>query len=184
MSNKADNRCWYALHVRSGTETDVMQAIAGIGDVDALTPIETAVIHTPRGRRERERALMPGYVFACCIMTPERWQQLRHTPGVLRILGEPHYEAIPAEQMAAVMALYWHCVDGTHAVRIDGVTRITSGPLLEVPHRVTCAEPRQGRVTVELDLPGGAREVTLHARFNAARPGLYAQYKQYHEGGG
>lgn len=174
-------REWYALHVRSGTERDVLQAVAEIGDVDALTPIETSVIVTPRGRRERERVLMPGYVFACGVMTPELWQRLRHTPGVLRILGEPHYAAIPPEQMAAVMALYWHCVGGTHAVRQDGVTRIIGGPLLEVPHRVTCAEPRQGRVTVELDLPGGAREVTVHARFDAVRPGLN---KQYRDGGG
>lgn len=180
MSSKG--RCeWYALHVRSGTEAGVLQAIAEIGDMDALAPSETTTVVTQRGRRERTRVLMPGYVFVCCVMVPAMWQRLRHTKNVIGILGEPYYAAIPAEQMAAVMALYWHCVSGTHAVRIDGVTRITSGPLIEVPHRVTCAEPRQGRVTVELDLPGGAREVTLHARFDAAKPGLY---KQYHESGG
>ncbi len=177
-------REWYALHVRSGTETGVLQAIAEIGDVDALAPSETTTIVTQRGRRERTRVLMPGYVFVCAIMTPAMWQRLRHAKNVIGILGEPYYAAIPDEQMAAVMALYWHCVSGTRAVRIDGVTRITSGPLIEVPHRVTCAEPRQGRVTVELNLPGGAREVTLHARFDAAQPGLYAQYKQHGEDGG
>ncbi len=44
-------------------------------------------------------------------MNADMWQRLRHLRGVLRILGDP-YEAIPEEQMTAVMALYWHGVLG------------------------------------------------------------------------
>ena len=84
--------------------------------------------------------------------------------GVLRILGEP-YEAIPEEQMMAVMALYWHGVQGTQVVRQNGVTEVVGGPLLEVTHTITCADARQGVITVALDLPGGMREVTMHATF-------------------
>ena len=107
---------------------------------------------------------MPGYVFVGCVMNADMWQRLRHLRGVLRILGEP-YEAIPEEQMTAVMALYWHGVQGTQVVRQNGVTEVVGGPLLEVTHTITCADARQGVITVALDLPGGMREVTMHAVF-------------------
>ena len=178
-------REWFALHVRTGEERDVALAVYGLGDADSLLPVEH---YTTRGQ-ERERILMPGYVFVGCVMNADMWQRLRHLRGVLRILGEP-YEAIPEEQMTAVMALYWHGVQGTQVVRQNGVTEVVGGPLLEVTHTITCADARQGVITVALgralceddemlhiipashgaldaalDLPGGMREVTMHATF-------------------
>lgn len=157
----SQGRAWYALHVHTGEERDVAMAVYALGDADSLLPLER---YTVRGGAERERVLMPGYVFAGCIMTPETWQALRHLRGVLRILGEP-YEAIPEEQMAAVMALYWHGVSGTQVVRTGGVTRVVGGALMEVGHEITCADERQGIITVAMELPGGRREVTMHAEF-------------------
>ena len=93
-------REWFALHVRTGEERDVALAVYGLGDADSLLPVEH---YTTRGQ-ERERILMPGYVFVGCVMNADMWQRLRHLRGVLRILGAP-YEAIPEEQMPAVMAL-------------------------------------------------------------------------------
>ena len=156
-------REWYALHVRTGEERDVAMDVYALGDTDSLLPLER---YTARGGAERERVLMPGYVFVGCVMTPQMWQALRHLRGVLRILGDP-YEAIPEEQMAAVMALYWHGVNGTQVVRVDGVTRVIGGALLDVTHRITCADERQGVITVAMELPGGTREVTMHAEFVA-----------------
>ena len=153
-------REWFALHVRTGEERDVALAVYGLGDADSLLPVEH---YTTRGQ-EHERVLMPGYVFVGCVMNADMWQRLRHLRGVLRILGEP-YEAIPEEQMTAVMALYWHGVQGTQVVRQSGVTEVVGGPLLEVRHTITCADARQGVITVALDLPGGMREVTMHAVF-------------------
>lgn len=157
----SQGRSWYALHVRTGEESDVAMDVYQLGDTDSLLPIERYV---SRGGAERERVLMPGYVFVGCMMTPDMWQQLRHLRGVLRILGDP-YEAIPEEQMASVMALYWHGVNGTQVVREDGVTRVIGGAIMEVSHEITCADERQGIVTVALNLPGGTREVTMHAEF-------------------
>ena len=156
----SQERAWYALHVRTGEERDVAMAVYGLGDADSLLPVE----HYRVQGKERERILMPGYVFVGCIMTPDMWQRLRHLRGVLRILGEP-YEAIPQEQMTAVMALYWHGVQGTRVVRQNGKTEVIGGPQLEVRHPITCADSRQGVITVALDLPGGVREITMHADF-------------------
>lgn len=158
------NKEWYALHVRTGYEQDVALDAYGVGDTDTLLPIEHYQVRTSRGLQERRRVLMPGYVFVGCVMTPQMWQALRHLKGVLRILGEP-YEAIPQEQMGNLMALYWHCVQGTKVQRTDGVTRVIEGALLDVPHEITCADARQGVLTVMMDLPGGRREVTIHAEF-------------------
>lgn len=95
--------------------------------------------------------------------------------SLLRILGDP-YEAIPEEQMAAVMALYWHGVNGTQVVRTGGVTQVVGGALVEVAHDVTCADERQGVITVALDLPGGTREITMHAEF--IKPGVYEKHEE------
>ena len=51
------------------------------------------------------------------------------------------------------------------AVRVGGVTQVVGGALVEVAHDVTCADERQGVITVALDLPGGTREITMHAEF-------------------
>lgn len=158
------NKEWYALHVRTGYEQDVALDAYGVGETDTLLPIERYMLRTSKGVQERQRVLMPGYVFVGCVMTPQMWQALRHLKGVLRILGEP-YEAIPEDQMGNLMALYWHCVNGTKAVRAGGVTRVVEGALLDAPHEITCADPRQGVLTVRMDLPGGEREVTIHAEF-------------------
>lgn len=165
-------RAWYALHVRTGEERDVAMDVYALGDTDSLLPVERYV---SRGGVERERVLMPGYVFVGCLMTPDMWQQLRHLRGVLRILGDP-YEAIPEEQMSAVMALYWHGVNGTQVVRAGGVTQVVGGALVEVAHEVTCADERQGIITVSLDLPGGTREITMHAEF--IKPGVYEKHEE------
>lgn len=135
-------REWFALHVRTGEERDVALAVYGLGDADSLLPVEH---YTTRGQ-ERERILMPGYVFVGCVMNADMWQRLRHLRGVLRILGEP-YEAIPEEQMTAVMVLYWHGVQGTKVIRQNGVTEVIGGPLLEVTHTITCADARQGVIS-------------------------------------
>ena len=158
---------WYALHVRTGYEEDVAMSVYGLGDADSLLPVEEFTIRTSKGERLRKRVLMPDYVFVGCVMSAEKWQELRHLKGVIRILGEP-YEAIPREQMTNLVALYWHCVQGTRVVRIDGETRVVAGALMEVPHKITCADQRQGIITVEMNLPGGIREVTMHAEFVAA----------------
>lgn len=81
-------------------------AAYGLGDADSLLPVEH---YTTRGQ-EHERVLMPGYVFVGCVMNADMWQRLRHLRGCCAS-GEP-YEAIPEEQMTAVMALYWHGVQG------------------------------------------------------------------------
>ena len=57
-------REWFALHVRTGEERDVALAVYGLGDADSLLPVEH---YTTRGQ-ERERILMPGYVFVGCVM--------------------------------------------------------------------------------------------------------------------
>lgn len=160
----SQGRAWYALHVRTGEECDVAMDAYRLGDTDSLLPVERYVLRTGA---ERERVLMPGYVFVGCVMTPDMWQRLRHLRGVLRILGDP-YEAIPEEQMASVMALYWHGVSGTKVVRVGGVTQVVDGAIMEISHEVTCADERQGVITVMMDLPGGRREVTMHAEFISA----------------
>lgn len=178
--SKAQSREWYALHVRSGAEDDVAEDAYYIHGMQAIVPKEAVSVRRGKAVRIVDKILMPGYVFVHCAMSAEVWQGLRHMRGVIGILGEPYYEAIPPEQMDAVMGLYWHGAQGTQAVRVDGVTTITGGALLDIPHEITCVDHRQGRITVALDLPGGRREVTIHAQID----NISAKDKQQAEGGG
>ena len=74
--------------------------------------------------------------------------------GVLRILGEP-YEAIPEEQMMAVMALYWHGVQGTQVVRQNGVTEVVGLRRRKAGRDYGCARPagRHARSDDARDIP-------------------------------
>lgn len=153
---------WYALHVRTGCEPDVVQEITADGLIRALLPKERT---RDRRGRLRERVLMPGYVFAGCHMDADLWQRIRHARHVLDVLGEP-FVPITSMEMDSVMALYWHGINGTRARRVQGVTEITEGPLCYVPHEVVRADARVGLLIVRLALPGGQRDICVHADFD------------------
>ena len=164
-------REWYALHVRTGEERDVAMDVYALGDADSLLPIERYV---SRSGAERERVIMPGL----CV------RRLLDDAGHVAAASAPARRAAdtgrpirghPEEQMSAVMALYWHRRERHAVVRAGGVTQVSRRGE-EVAHEVTCADERQGIITVALDLPGGTREVTMHAEF--IKPGVYEKHEE------
>ncbi|MFR5787098.1 MAG: transcription termination/antitermination NusG family protein [Christensenellales bacterium] len=152
-------REWFALHVRTGEERDVALAVYGLGDADSLLPVEH---YTTRGQ-ERERILMPGYVFVGCVMNADMWQtaafarRAAHPRRTLR--GNPGgaddggHGAILARRTGDA---------GSPAKRRDRSGRRTAAGSDAYDH---LRDARQGVITVALDLPGGMREVTMHATF-------------------
>src|SRR5690349_13734607 len=102
--SQSGSTAWYALHVKPHAERRVSDHLS-------LKPIPTflPLIETIRSRRTRRLAvlepLFPGYLFVHldCVDTDPRWQAVRWTPGVRRVLGtEGNPGPIPDDVMAAI----------------------------------------------------------------------------------
>ena len=86
---------WYVLHVFSGSEKKVAQAILeqaaanGLKDQieDVMVPTEN-VVEVKRGVRvEGERKFFPGYIIVKLELTDEAWQLVTSQPRVTGFLG-------------------------------------------------------------------------------------------------
>lgn len=86
---------WYVVHVYSGFEKKVSQAIReqadqkGMGDAieEILVPTEE-VVEVRRGAKvNAERKLIPGYVLVKMDMSDQTWHLVMNTPKVTGFLG-------------------------------------------------------------------------------------------------
>ncbi len=86
---------WYVIHVYSGFEMKVAQAIreqaeqSGMDDQiqEVLVPTEE-VVELRRGSKvSSERKFVPGYVLVKMDLTDESWHLVRNTPKVTGFLG-------------------------------------------------------------------------------------------------
>lgn len=86
---------WYVVHVYSGFEKKVAEAIreqaerkklgSYIGEV--LVPTES-VIEVKRGEKvNTERQFFPGYVLVCAELNDDTWHMIRNIPKVTGFLG-------------------------------------------------------------------------------------------------
>lgn len=86
---------WYVLQVFSGQEKKVKQSIEdnrtqwGVQDVvgEVLLPIEHVSEVKKGEKRIVEKKLWPGYLLVKMEPTPEAWQYVKQTNGVIDFLG-------------------------------------------------------------------------------------------------
>lgn len=86
---------WYVIHVYSGSEKKVAEAILEQADkkelkdfiLEVLVPTEE-IVEVKRGSRiSSEKNFFPGYVLVKMIMTDESWHLVRNTAKVTTFLG-------------------------------------------------------------------------------------------------
>ena len=107
---------WYVLHVYSGFENKVAEAIhekarkQGLEDKieEILVPMEE-VVEVKRGQRvNAERKFFPGYVLAKLDMDDNVWHLIKDTPKVSGFLGagyaQPTPEGVEAMHLARDLA--------------------------------------------------------------------------------
>lgn len=100
---------WYVLHVYSGFENKVAEAIRdkarkkGLEEkvADIMVPKEE-VVEVKRGQKvNSERKVFPGYVLAKLDMSDDVWHMIKDTPKVTGFLGASNKPAPISEKEAA-----------------------------------------------------------------------------------
>lgn len=99
------DKAWIALHVRTGTEADVLRALEAKEGAEALAPMEQILRRKDGCARRIIRPLLPGYVLVCWERSGNLWHRIRRITGVIRILGGYPPGEIPENQIAVVRAL-------------------------------------------------------------------------------
>jgi transcriptional antiterminator NusG len=164
---------WYIIHVYSGFEKKVRDAIReqaeqkGLAHLfeEILVPMEE-VVEIRRGKRvPGERKFFPGYVIVKMELNDETWSLVRNTAKVTGFLGgggKP--QPIPdreAERIIAQMAEGVEHPRPSVAFMIGDQVRVSDGPFSSFSGTVEEVDEGKGRLKVSVSIFGRATPVDL-----------------------
>ena len=164
---------WYVLHVYSGFEDKVAEAIMdkaqkqGLEDhvEEVLVPTEE-VVEVKRGQRvNAERKFFPGYVLARLDMNDEVWHLIKNTPKVTNFLGAGN-RPVPISQREAE-SLIKQIQEGIERPRpsivydIGEEVKVSDGPFASFNGTVEEIDEERGKLKVSVSIFGRATPVEL-----------------------
>lgn len=164
---------WYVLHVYSGFESKVAEAIKdkakkkGLEDKveDILIPKEE-VVEVKRGQKvSTERKVFPGYVLAKLDMNDDVWHMIKDTPKVTGFLGAANKPSPISEKEAA--RLLQQLQDGIEKPRasisfdIGEEVRVSEGPFASFTGTVEEIDEEKAKLKVSVSIFGRATPVEL-----------------------
>ncbi|MFA7276808.1 MAG: transcription termination/antitermination protein NusG [Pseudobdellovibrionaceae bacterium] len=164
---------WYVLHVYSGFEGKVAEAIrekagkSGLAEriEDIMVPTEE-VIEIRRGQKvNAERKVFPGYVLAKIDMSDEIWHLVKNTPKVTGFLGAGNKPSPISEKEA--QRLMTQLQEGIEKPRstisfdIGEKVKVMEGPFASFEGMVEEVDSEKGRVKVSVSIFGRATPVEL-----------------------
>ena len=164
---------WYVLHVYSGFEAKVAEAIKekaakqGMEErvEDILVPTEE-VIEVRRGQRvNAERKFFPGYVLAKLDLDDEVWHMIKDTPKVTGFLGAGNKPS-PISNREAEQLLQ-QIQEGVERPRpsvtfdIGEEVKVADGPFASFNGTVEEVDEEKGRLKVSVSIFGRATPVEL-----------------------
>lgn len=164
---------WYVLHVYSGFENKVAEAINEkarklklqdrVGEI--MVPTEE-VVEVKRGQRvNAERKFFPGYVLAKLDMSDEVWHMVKDTPKVTGFLGGGN-KPVPITQKEAD-ALMKQIQEGVDSPRpsitfdIGEEVKVADGPFASFNGLVEEIDEEKGKLKVSVSIFGRATPVEL-----------------------
>ena len=164
---------WYVLHVYSGFEHKVKEAInekarklklqERVGEI--MIPTEE-VVEVKRGQRvNAERKFFPGYVLAKLDLSDEVWHMVKDTPKVTGFLGASNKPS-PITQKEAE-ALIKQIQEGVDSPRpsitfdIGEEVKVVDGPFASFNGIVEEVDEDKGRLKVSVSIFGRATPVEL-----------------------
>ena len=164
---------WYVMHVYSGFENKVAEAIhekarkQGLEDKveEILVPTEE-VVEVKRGQRvQSERKFFPGYVLAKLDMDDEVWHMIKDTPKVTGFLGADNKPAPISNSEAE--RLIKQIKEGVDRPRpsvtydIGEEVKVIDGPFASFNGTVEELDEDKGKLKVSVSIFGRATPVEL-----------------------
>ncbi|MEM6811822.1 MAG: transcription termination/antitermination protein NusG [Pseudomonadota bacterium] len=164
---------WYVLHVYSGFENKVADAIhekarklklaERVGEI--MVPTEE-VVEVKRGKRTNaERKFFPGYVLAKLDMSDQVWHMVKDTPKVTGFLGASNKPSPISEKEAeALMKQIQEGVDSPRpSVTFDvgEEVKVADGPFASFNGIVEEVDEEKGKLKVSVSIFGRATPVEL-----------------------
>lgn len=164
---------WYVIHVYSGFEKKVAQAIRehaamqGMADKfeEVLVPMEE-VVEVRRGAKvSSERKFFPGYVLVKMDLTDESWHLVTNTPKVTGFLGSKG-KPMPISQAEAERILK-QVQEGVDRPRpsvtfeVGEQVRVSDGPFTSFNGVVEEVDEERARLKVSVSIFGRATPVEL-----------------------
>lgn len=165
---------WYVLHVYSGFENKVAEAIKekarkqGLEErvEEILVPMEE-VVEVKRGQRvNAERKFFPGYVLAKLDMDDNVWHLIKDTPKVSGFLGAGGNRPVPISEAEAQRILK-QVQEGIERPRpsvvydIGEEVKVTDGPFASFNGIVEEVDEDKGKLKVSVSIFGRATPVEL-----------------------
>lgn len=164
---------WYVLHVYSGFENKVSEAIQekarkqGLEDMveEIMVPTEE-VVEVKRGQRvNAERKFFPGYVLAKLELTDQVWHMIKDTPKVTGFLGASNKPSpISQKEAERLMQQIQEGVDRPRpsvTFDIGEEVKVADGPFASFNGTVEEVDEEKGKVKVSVSIFGRATPVEL-----------------------
>lgn len=164
---------WYVLHVYSGFENKVAEAVVekarqvGLEDRvgQIMVPMEE-VVEVRRGQKvNAERKFFPGYVLAKLDMNDEVWHLVKDTPKVTGFLGAGNKPSPISEKEAN--QLLQQIQEGVERPRrtvlfdIGEEVKVAEGPFASFNGVVEDIDEEKGKIKVSVSIFGRATPVEL-----------------------
>ncbi len=164
---------WYVLHVYSGFENKVSEAIKDKADKkglaekvgDILIPKEE-IVEVKRGQKvNSERKVFPGYVLARLDMNDDVWHMIKDTPKVTGFLGAGN-KPVPISEKEAER-LIKQLQEGVErpkssiSFEIGEEVKVSEGPFASMNGVVEEVDDVRSRLKVSVSIFGRATPVEL-----------------------
>ncbi len=164
---------WYVLHVYSGFENKVAEAINEkarklklvdrVGEI--MVPTEE-VVEVKRGQRvNAERKFFPGYVLAKLDMSDQIWHMIKDTPKVTGFLGASNKPSpITQKEADALIKQIQEGVDSPRPSIIFDIgeeVKVIDGPFASFNGMVEEVDEEKGKLKVSVSIFGRATPVEL-----------------------
>lgn len=164
---------WYVLHVYSGFEEKVAEAIhekarkQGLEDKveEVMVPTEKIVEVKNNKKQEKDSKFFPGYVLAKLELDDEVWHMIKNTPKVTGFLGAGNKPSPISNKEAE--SLIKQIKEGVERPRssvtfsIGEEVKVTEGPFASFNGSVEEVDEEKGRLKVSVSIFGRATPVEL-----------------------
>jgi len=162
---------WYVVHVYSGHEKKVAEALRQRTEtLHLLDKIFKVFIPTQekiqirRGQRRKvNEKIFPGYILVQMEMNDEAWLAIRTTEGVTGFVGmSSRPTPLPKSEVEAIMQYAQQSDTQYKADFVEGeAVRVTDGPFNDMLGSVDSIDEERGKVTVLLNIFGRETPVEL-----------------------